>query len=148
MRATKRLLIVSPWIRANVVNQTFIKQLTACLDRGVQVTIGYGISRNDRSEREPDRIARESLEALTKAFGNFQLIRKGNTHAKILLVDDSYFVTTSFNWLSFSGDPNQPMREEEGTLVEHKTAVDDYYRSQLAKLLPQPAASPRENARS
>lgn len=133
-RARTRLLIVSPWIRAAVVDTAFIKRLTSCLNRGVEVTVAYGIGRADPGERAPDRQARESLQALTAAFDNFRLVRKGNTHAKVLLVDDSYFVTTSFNWLSFRGDPNQPMREEEGTLVEDAAAVNAYYASLIARL--------------
>lgn len=133
-RAQVRLLIVSPWIRAAVVDKDFVKRLTACLGRGVEVTVAYGIGRDDPGERDPDRLARESLEALAKAFDNFRLVRKGNTHAKVLLVDDAYFVTTSFNWLSFRGDPNQPMREEEGTLVEDASAVNAYHASLMARL--------------
>lgn len=132
--AKSRLLIVSPWIRAAVVDNSFMKRLTACLERGVAVTVAYGIGRDDPGEREPDRQARESLEALATAFDNFRLVRKGNTHAKVLLVDELYFVTTSFNWLSFRGDPNKPMREEEGTLVEDKSAVNAYYASLVARL--------------
>lgn len=140
-RAKARLLIVSPWIRAAVVDSAFIKRLTTCLNRGVEVTVAYGIGRDDPGERAPDRQARESLEAMASAFDNFHLVRKGNTHAKVLLMDDAYFVTTSFNWLSFRGDPNQPMREEEGTLVEDPAAVDAYYASLIARLPRDPLAS-------
>ena len=140
-RAQVRLLIVSPWIRAAVVDKDFVKRLTACLGRGVEVTVAYGIGRDDPGERDPDRLARESLEALAKAFDNFRLVRKGNTHAKVLLVDDAYFVTTSFNWLSFRGDPNQPMREEEGTLVEDTSAVNAYHASLMARLPRDPPLS-------
>jgi len=133
-RAQARLLIVSPWIRAAVVDKAFIKRLTTCLDRGVEVIVAYGIGRDDPGERDPDRQARESLEALATAFDNFRLVRKGNTHAKVLLVDDAYFVTTSFNWLSFRGDPSQSMREEEGTLVEDAAAVNAYFTSLVARL--------------
>lgn len=132
--ARNRLLILSPWIRANVVNKDFMKLLTSCLDRGVDVTIGYGIGKRDLAEKEHDKHARESLESLTKAFSNFRLVRKGNTHAKVLLVDDTFFITTSFNWLSFRGDPNQPMREEEGTMVEDPVAVEAYYRKLLDRM--------------
>lgn len=132
--ARSRLLVVSPWIRANVVNETFVKSLSSCLNRGVEVVIAYGIGRKDPGERSNDRRAREALEALQKTFKNFRLVHKGNTHAKVLLVDSLYFVTTSFNWLSFRGDPNQPMREEEGTLVEDPVAVDAYYLRLLGRI--------------
>ncbi|MDQ3314660.1 MAG: phospholipase D-like domain-containing protein [Verrucomicrobiota bacterium] len=136
--AKTRILLVSPWIRANVVDSRFMMALTECLNRGVAVTIGYGIGKRDHAEREADRVARESLEALRTAFPNFRLVRKGNTHAKVLLVDSEYFVTTSFNWLSFRGDPNQPMREEEGTLVEDPTAVDGYFERMMGRMITGP----------
>lgn len=139
--AVDRVLIVSPWIRANVVTEAFVRRLAECLDRGVRVSIGYGIGREDAGEREPDRRARESLEALSRSFENFLLVRKGNTHAKVLLVDSKYFVTTSFNWLSFSGDPRKPMREEEGTLIEDPSAVDAYYEKLVARFRPDGAAA-------
>lgn len=132
--ARDRIVIVSPWIRANVVDGGFVRLLTECLNRGVKVTIGYGIGKKDLSEKEQDRRARESLEALATSFENFHLVRKGNTHAKVLLVDDKFFVTTSFNWLSFRGDPNQPMREEEGTMVEDAKAVESYYQRLLERM--------------
>lgn len=140
--ARRRLLLVSPWIRANVVDQDFVKRLAACLERGVEVTIAYGIGRRDQRERPADVTARESLAALAKAFPNFRFVRKGDTHAKVLLVDDSFFVTTSFNWLSFRGDPKQPMREEEGTIVEEPTVVEDYYQKLAARIAAVPSDMP------
>lgn len=132
--ATKRVMIVSPWLRAAVITPAFIRLLTNCLSRGVELTIAYGIGKKDPGEKDHDAKAREALEALAGSFSNFRLVRKGNTHAKVLLVDSDFFVTTSFNWLSFRGDPSQPMREEEGTMVQDREAVDDYYRDLIARL--------------
>jgi hypothetical protein len=129
-----RLLIVSPWIRANVVGDAFIKSLAACLDRGVAVTIAYGIGKSDPGERNRDVRAREYLESLQKTFVDFSLVKRGNTHAKVLLMDSVFFVTSSFNWLSFNGDPRLPLREEEGTLIEDPEAVDAYYSRYVARL--------------
>lgn len=132
--AKRRLILVSPWIRATVVDRDFVRRLVECLERGVEVTIAYGIGRHDRGERSDDVMARESLAALAGTFKHFRLVRKGDTHAKVLLVDDLFFVTTSFNWLSFRGDPRQPMREEEGTLVEDPVLVEGYYRKLASRL--------------
>ena len=123
----ERLLIISPWIRADVVNSTFVDLLTGCIDRGVSVKIAFGLGRVDRGERDKDAAARSALEGLARTFKNFELIRKGNTHAKVLLVDDEFCVTTSFNWLSFRGDPNQPFREEWGTYIEGPSIVNKYF---------------------
>lgn len=125
--AASRIVIISPWIRAGVVNTSFIGKLTSCLERGVNVRIEYGIGRVDRNEKDSDKSARGHLESLSKTYENFSLIKRGNSHAKVLLVDDKYFVTTSFNWLSFRGDPDQPFREEWGTYVEGAEIVNAYY---------------------
>jgi phosphatidylserine/phosphatidylglycerophosphate/cardiolipin synthase-like enzyme len=109
-------------------------RLAGCLERGVEVTIAYGIGKRDRNERPSDATARESLAAIAKVFKNFRLVRKGDTHAKVLLVDDLFFVTTSFNWLSFRGDPRLPMREEEGTMVEDPVLVEGYYKRLSARI--------------
>ena len=89
--------------------------------------IAYGLGRVDRKERDHDRAARSALEGLSVSFRNFTFERKGNTHAKVLLVDDTFCVITSFNWLSFRGDPDQPFREEWGTYVEGTDAVNYYF---------------------
>jgi hypothetical protein len=39
-----------------------------------------------------------------------------DTHAKVLIWDDTW-VSSSFNWLSFRGDPSKTFRQEEGILV-------------------------------
>lgn len=125
--AEHRLLIISPWIRANVVDKEFIEKIAACAGRGVEITIAHGLGRRDKGERDKDKEARQALEALQSSYPNLRVVWKGNTHAKVLLVDDRFFVTTSFNWLSFKGDPKQPMREEEGTLVEGRAATEQYF---------------------
>jgi phosphatidylserine/phosphatidylglycerophosphate/cardiolipin synthase-like enzyme len=125
--ARSRILIISPWIRANVVDERFIGLLAAALDRGVQVTIGYGTGRRDTAERLPDRAAHDALVALTKSFKNFTFAPKGTTYARVLVVDTVFAVVTSFNWLSFKGDPNQPLKEEEGTLIEDDQSIETYF---------------------
>lgn len=125
--AERRLLIISPWIRGNVVNDSFLSKLTDCLNRNVDVTIAYGISRKDKGANDQDMNAEKLLKKLSDKYANFQLKRKGNTHAKVLIKDSDFFVTTSFNWLSFRGDPKQPFREEEGTYVTGDTIVNEYY---------------------
>lgn len=133
--ATSRILIVSPWIRRQVVNQEFVQRLKACIERGVEVTIAFGFGRVDKGERVEDAAAKSELEELSRSAKGFNFLRKSNIHAKILLVDDKYFITTSFNWLSFRGDRRQPLREEEGTYVEGVELVNEYFdrlRSRLA----------------
>lgn len=132
--AEDRVLIVSPCISASVVNESFIHLLGTTLQRGVNVTTIYGGAPSDPKERARDKEARQGLEALAQVFPNFRLVKRGNTRAKILLVDRRFVVITSFNWLSFKGDPDLPLREEEGYLLEDSAAVDECYKKQTSFL--------------
>ena len=116
--AQERLLIVSPWIRAAVVNDAFIASLESLIKQNVQVTIAYGID-DGRQGSGSDRVAEQRLNELAASNGNFRFVRLGDTHAKILLVDQRFVVVTSYHWLSFRGDPNRPFRDERGTLVRY-----------------------------
>jgi hypothetical protein len=42
-QATERLMIISPWIGACVVDAMFLKKITRLCATGVKVYIGYGI---------------------------------------------------------------------------------------------------------
>jgi hypothetical protein len=131
--AQDRLLIVSPWVRVAVVNGLFLKTLEDCLQRGVQVAIGYGID-DGREVFERDREAERSLLELAGRYDSFRLARLGDTHAKVLVVDRAYVVVTSFNWLSFRGDPNRPFRDERGTLVAVPEEVDRIYDDYMRRM--------------
>jgi hypothetical protein len=112
--AKNRLLIVSPWIKNAVVDTTFIADLERRLRAGVTVQIGHGYGKSDDGS---DESALRRLRNLQSRFPDrFTFARLPNTHAKILIYDDTY-ITTSFNWLSFRGDPERTYRMEEGTLV-------------------------------
>jgi hypothetical protein len=124
--AQARLLIVSPWIRAAVVNKNFLNQIVRCLERGVEVSIGYGID-DGKDAFERDQEAEQSLLRLAEQRPNLTVTRLGDTHAKVLVCDTRYVIVTSFNWLSFRGDPNRPFRDERGTLVAVPSEVDRIY---------------------
>lgn len=124
--AQTRLLIVSPWIRAAVVNKKFLANLAKCIERGVVVSIGYGID-DGKEASDRDREAEEALVKFAKQHPNLTVTRLGDTHAKVLVCDSRYVIVTSFNWLSFRGDPNRPFRDERGTLVSVPSEVDRVY---------------------
>lgn len=130
-----RLLIISPWIRAKVVNFEFLKKLEALLQRSVDVFIGYGTSaEKDNTENlyDADRLAIEKLRQLEQRYVNFRFKRLGNTHAKVLIKDSEFVAVTSFNWLSFRGDPDKTFRDEQGTLIQHVEHVENKF-SELVK---------------
>jgi PLD-like domain len=132
--AEERLLIVSPWIRAAVVDADFIRSIEGALDRGVGVSIGYGID-DAKAVFERDAKAEEKLQQLAVSRPNFRFVRLGDTHAKVLVVDRRYVIVTSFNWLSFRGDAGRPFRDERGTLVTIPEEIDRIYDEYLARMV-------------
>lgn len=122
--ASRRLLIIAPWVKRAVVDTDFLSLLERRLRQRVKVTIAHGYGPDDRGS---DESALRSLENMKDRFPDrFDLARLANTHAKILLWDDSW-VLTSFNWLSYKGDPSRTYRMEEGTLIRIPGLVDEAY---------------------
>lgn len=129
LRSTsRRLVIISPWIAASVVNTGFLESLGQLLRKGVRVHIGYGLEErpDDRPMSKADKKAEESLQALSHRYENFTLVKLGNTHSKQLLFDDTH-VCGSFNWLSFVGDRRRTYRHEESTVVRRHDLVEMKY---------------------
>ncbi len=125
--AKSRLLLISPWIRAQVVDKGFLSAIERLCRNDVVVTIGYGIGSSDADERPRDRVAREALHAIAVRWQSCTVERLGDTHAKILIKDQEHYIVGSFNWLSFRGDRDKPFREEIGVLVQDPAEVDALY---------------------
>jgi len=122
--ARTRLLIISPWIRSAVVDTNFLGRLEQRLRAGTRVHIAHGYGKDDRGS---DDEALRRLKNLERRYPTqLTLARLANTHAKILIFDDKW-ISTSFNWLSFRGDPDRTYRMEEGTLVQIRTTVTSAY---------------------
>ena len=107
--AKNRLLIISPWISDRVLNNLRLQKIRALVDLGVEVFIGYGIGddNNQRPGKDKGQQAIRFLSDLAYRKPNLHFKEFGDTHAKILLVDDKYAVIGSFNWLSLEGDPRK-----------------------------------------
>lgn len=120
-KAADRILLISPWVRRAVVNTDFIAALERRLRAGVTVTIAHGYG-DDDSGSDDDALRR--LSNLATRYAGFTFTRLRNTHAKILIFDSTW-VSTSFNWLSFKGDPERTYRMEEGTVVQIPKRVDE-----------------------
>jgi hypothetical protein len=122
--ALRRLLIISPWITKAIITTDFLGKLERLLSRGVKVNIAYGYEEND-TKTDP-----ASVRKLTNLAGRYRdklsFTRLKSTHAKVLVYDDVW-VTTSFNWLSFKGDPERAYRMEEGSLVRNRQIADTQY---------------------
>jgi hypothetical protein len=136
--ATARLMIISPWIRAEVVDKEFVAKLRNVLDRGTQLYIGYGFGPDDGGQRPPrlvkrDKQAEQDLRRLSSQYQNFHFARLGDTHAKVLICDSLFSIVTSFNWLSFRGDRRLQFRDERGMYVGIPSTVDDLFASYAAR---------------
>lgn len=135
----ERLLIISPWIKYQVMDDAFIRSLEALLRNGVDIYIGYGIEKEDGA-KENERVrkkvnisptAKKNLDRLKIRFNNLTLKFVGNTHRKMLVSDNRFAVVTSFNWLSFKGDPKEPPRDELGILISESTMLEDIFNDGL-----------------
>jgi phosphatidylserine/phosphatidylglycerophosphate/cardiolipin synthase-like enzyme len=127
--AQRRILIVSPWVRAEVVDTEFLGRLRKALDRNVDVYIGYGIGDDGRERRparaiERDKAAEGELRRVAERYRNFHLAKFGDTHAKVLVCDSRFSIVSSFNWLSFRGDRHLRFRDERGMYVGIPEKVD------------------------
>lgn len=139
--ARKELIIVSPWLRTDAVDQELIGWLSTALDRhtGLRVIIGYGIEKDDGSDTS--RKARDQRQALSKLNllghrkrGRLRTVEIGNTHEKVIIVDSRYAVVTSFNFLSFNPKPGRGVRRETGTVVDDKELVKQLRESLVQEL--------------
>jgi phosphatidylserine/phosphatidylglycerophosphate/cardiolipin synthase-like enzyme len=142
-------MIISPWIKAQVVDRDLLSKLKDAIKRGVQIYIGYGIADDEPKRlRKVDKEAEEKLAGLAKRNSNFVFRRFGDTHAKVLVCDSKFCVTGSFNWLSFRGDPDRAFRDEQSVLVEIPEHVDGVFRENLKRFEAQPSEHDRHEQRS
>jgi len=137
--AKKRLLIIAPWVKGAVVTTDFIAAVERRLRAGVEVHIGHGYGPDDSGS---DDFALRKLTNLAARYDKLRVVRLQNTHAKILIFDDQW-ITTSFNWLSFKGDPSRTYRMEEGTLVQIPSEVDKAFQRYVG-VLEADGADPRD----
>jgi len=119
--AQERVIVVSPWLTPTAVNRELRDLIAQRIAKGVKVWIGYGFGEPDRRE---ERVLHD-LEQIQRDKGghNLRLCRLEDTHAKVVICDDKYMITTSFNWLSFAGQPERGNRVEYGTLTMDPSAV-------------------------
>lgn len=120
--AQNTVVIVSPWIKSGGLNNEILGCIERALQKKTQVIIGYGISKKEDSDKW---ILQRLSDIQNKWYGkNLHLIKLSNTHEKVLIKDNEYMVITSFNWLSFKGDPNKGFRQETGYYTESKDAIE------------------------
>lgn len=126
--AKERLMIISAWVRAEVVTHDVLRKLESLLCNGVQVYIGYGFGKEEKTRaRAKDIAVVDQLQKMQEKHPNLRFVRLGNTHAKVLIKDREFAAVTSFNWLSCKGDPNRTFRDEQGTLYQTPELVEQKF---------------------
>jgi hypothetical protein len=126
-KSRRRVLIISPWITSAVVTKQWIRQVEK-LARTCPVTIAWGYEDNPKIDS-----ALAGLHAAAARKNQLAVVRLKNTHAKVL-VGDEFYITTSFNWLSFRGDSSRRYRMEEGTLIRDRGLADQAYERYLDQI--------------
>lgn len=117
-----QVLIYSPWVSQEVVDNEFIQLLQNLADRGVWVLIGHGISRRQENESRPipPQVEQKLREIKTReGLSAVQVFWLGNSHAKEVVVDREVHLCGSHNWLSYRGD-----KLPRGETVYKVTATD------------------------
>lgn len=104
--------IISPWISNNVVDKKLIELMESALKRGVKIKILYGIGNDDRSKKT-DIMAEQLIQCFSK-YDKLFTMKKTNTHYKLLICDDKFAISGSYNLLSFRGDYDYNDNRSEG----------------------------------
>jgi len=116
-----RVIIISPWLSLKAIDKNLRDQILTALRRNVEVWIGYGFGESKDKEKQ----ALDKLDEIRKMkIGrNLKIQYLGKSHAKVIICDEKFMVTTSFNWLSFAGRQDWGNRIEFGILTSDKKAI-------------------------
>jgi len=127
------LNIASPWMNNYVVNDNLIEMMEDILLRGGTIKIIYGIGENSSSHqfkkennnknKNSERIAEKLIEKF-KSYGDRFKIKKVNSHNKLLICDESYYIETSFNLLSFSGEYDEDSKDTRDEGATYSTNIE------------------------
>ena len=115
--AEQEIDIISPWANYIVMN-SLKNDIRAAIERGVTIKIIYGIGNfNSTNQKDGDKrnaLTEKVLKEYAKEFSssNRFKIYKGNTHIKLLICDNKYYVQGSYNFLSFDGKYTEDVRSE------------------------------------
>ena len=105
--ARQEILIFSPWVSEEVIDDEFIKLLENIAKQEVAVLIGYGIARKqEEEERQITPTLQQKLAEIKTPDGlpAVQIFWLGNSHAKEVVVDRKIHLCGSHNFLSYRGD--------------------------------------------
>lgn len=102
-------------------------------EQGIDLLNAFEIGLADHLDGR--RLSKEQIEAKRLYERWIRFVRLGDTHAKVLVVDQTFCVVSSFNWLSFRGDPNRTFRDEQGVYITMPAVIDDVYEKNMRRVL-------------
>lgn len=128
--AKKEIDIWSPWINYHVVNRDLQKDFMNALNRGVAIRIRYGIGNvnsQDESDSRSKNTEKVAIYLREKFKGKDFKMRRVNDHSKLFICDDTFYVLTSYNPLSFDGDYTEKgIRGEIGEVSKNVNNIHAY----------------------
>ena len=122
--------IISAWMNFDVVDESMQRQFENLLRRGVIIKIVYGIG--DMSPDTVNKRNRRTLnvaERLIQRFGNYPNFKMKctDTHEKLFICDERFYVLSSMNILSFKADYNgDDNRKESGEASNNVALIREY----------------------
>ena len=131
--ATEELDIISSWMTFRVVNVVMQNAFERLLQRGVVIKILYGIgdmSPDTSNERNRKTLGvAEHLQRIFCDYPNFRM-KCTNTHEKLFICDEKFYVSSSLNILSFRADyTGNDVREESGEASNNVKLIREYRKS-------------------
>jgi len=106
--ARQDIMIVSPWINSDVVDNQFIDMLKRAAKNHILIVMGWGFEDrigNEKPRGTPDARLVKDLESVRTPLGvqAIALVWLGNQHIKEVIVDRRIHLCGSQNWLSYRG---------------------------------------------
>lgn len=122
--AKELVIIESPWLTRDAIDEEFKRWMFEAIDRGLDVILAWGYPDDGKPEsrrkNERSRSMAEMLQEQAKrprrqgkrprgdrregTRGRLRVVELGDTHAKQLVADTNFAVISSFNWTSFRGE--------------------------------------------
>ena len=126
--SSNSIVILSGWATDYVVDKQFKKLVKNCLNRGVNIFIGFGYKRSneDYLEKDYEIQAKKNLSELEnwsaeKKTKGMIHIREFKNHSKILICDNRFAICGSFNWLS----NRHSLNKEQSWVTNNKKFIND-----------------------
>lgn len=99
-KAKEEVSIISPWVKMNKLS-ILDASFNSLLGRGVVVRVGFSMAPWTLRESDPEALF--ALYEKSNGCSNFRVYGLADTHEKVLIVDDTDAIITSYNWLSRYG---------------------------------------------